>query len=261
MRESGRKQLELSTIIKFVISGLLLLCALVALSVYAVYHGIILLNNPSTSVYPVRGVDVSHYQGEIDWQILSGEGIQFAYIKATEGSSHTDRNFQENWVKARKTDLSIGAYHFFSFDSPGETQLAHFVQEVPAFDEMLPPVVDFEFYGDKKVNPPQVEPTAEQLDIMLKGLEEHYGVKPVIYATEDSWELYLKGRFDEYPLWIRNVMTKPKTGDQQWLMWQYTNREKLKGYEGEEKYIDMNVFAGDQEQWEEWSLEKRLALD
>ena len=220
---------------------------------YAVYCGLIQLNNPSQKRYPVRGVDVSHYQGTIDWPVLAAQDLDFAYIKATEGSSHTDEKFAENWEAAKDTGLRIGAYHFFSFDSPGESQLKHFTETVPAFRQMLPPVVDFEFYGDKKVNPPERETVCAQLDVMLQGLEAHYGVKPVIYATEDTMHLYLEGRYEEYPLWIRNVMKKPDTGNWNWVFWQYTNRKKLNGYEGDETYIDMNVFGGDRDAWEFWS--------
>lgn len=235
--------------------ALLLLVIFCLAGIYAVYNGIILLNNPSRGRYPVRGVDVSHYQGDIDWPVLAGEGIDFAYIKATEGSSHVDDKFDENWSGARQTGLRIGAYHFFSFDSPAAAQLEHFIEVVPEFPEMLPPVVDFEYYGDKRNNPPEIVVAQEQLRIMLEGLKAHYGVTPMIYATEEVWERYLKDSFDVYPLWIRNVVSRPDMGESQWLLWQYTNREKLKGYSGEERYIDMNVFAGDRSEWESWSVD------
>lgn len=245
----------MKTILKWKITAgaVAVLFVLALAGVYCVYNGYILLNNPSRSRYPVRGVDVSHYQGDINWEILGNEDITFAYIKATEGSSHVDPQFTKNWQEAGETQLRTGAYHFFSFDSPGEGQLAHFIQTVPAEPGRLPPVVDFEFYGDKKVNPPEPETAAEQLKILLDGLEAHYGVQPVIYATEEAWEMYIKGRFDQYPLWIRNVKTRPGTGTAPWMFWQYSNRGRLKGYTGEEEYIDLNVYAGTREQWEGWA--------
>lgn len=233
-------------------AAVLALLALALAGVYCVYNGYILLNNPSRSRYPIRGVDVSHYQGTIDWGILGKEDISFAYIKATEGSSHVDPQFAKNWQEAGESGLRTGAYHFFSFDSPGQGQLEHFTATVGDEPGRLPPVVDFEFYGDKKVNPPEAEPVAEQLGILLEGLEAHYGVQPVIYATEEAWEMYIHGRFDQYPLWIRNVKTRPDIGTTRWTFWQYSNRGRLKGYSGEEKYIDLNVFGGTKEQWEAW---------
>ena len=83
------------------------------------------LNTPSQEEYPVRGVDVYSYQGEIDWGVLS-EGLDFAYIKATEGSRYTDDRFAYNYEQARKTGLRVGAYHFFSFESSGASQAENF---------------------------------------------------------------------------------------------------------------------------------------
>ena len=102
-----------------------------------VYQGKITINHPSEEDYPIRGVDVSYYQGEIDWGILAEENIDFAFIKATEGSSHIDTKFKENWEQSGKTRLKRGAYHFFSFDSNGEAQAEHFISVVPKEEGML----------------------------------------------------------------------------------------------------------------------------
>lgn len=224
--------------------------------IYGVYRGWFLLNYPSAKKYPVRGVDVSHFQGEIDWDILSNEGIQFAYIKATEGSSHVDRKFAVNWQNARSTKLAAGAYHFFSFDSSGDTQADNVIAALGDNTKgMLPIVVDVEFYGGKKQNPPDMVVLTGELQVMLDRLEAEYGVKPIIYTTEDLWKIYIKDQFSDYPLWIRNVMTKPTIGaDYPWIFWQYTNRQRLKGYHGDEEFIDMNVFAGTEEEWEEFVI-------
>lgn len=82
------------------ISAVSLITALCLGLAFALYHSYIHINGPAAGKYPVRGVDVSHYQGDIDWQVLSGQNIQFAYIKATEGSSHTDEKFASNCEKA-----------------------------------------------------------------------------------------------------------------------------------------------------------------
>ncbi|MBQ8747173.1 MAG: glycoside hydrolase family 25 protein [Clostridia bacterium] len=217
---------------------------------WAVYHGVVLLNNPPREKYPVRGVDVSRYQGEIDWQTLAGEGIDFAFIKATEGSSYTDPCFEENFTNARATDLAVGAYHFFSFDSAGETQAENFIRTVPAFAGMLPPVIDLEFYGGYDQNPPPTDTVTAQLHTLLDMLEAHYGVRPILYATEESYALYLAHDFTPYDIWIRNVTSAPTLTDgRAWTFWQFTNRGILDGYRGEEKFIDLNVFAGTAEEF------------
>ena len=209
------------------------------------YHGILLFNNPSTKEYPVRGVDVSSYQGEIDWQVLAAQNIHFAFIKATEGSSFVDPYFRQNSGRARQTELRIGAYHFFSFDSAGQTQAENFIRTVPKADGMLPPVVDFEFYINTQSDISDASKVRIELDVLLHAMESHYGAKPIIYATEECYRLYLAGYYAEYDIWIRNVRTRPaKLNNQTWTFWQYTNRERLDGYVGKERFIDMNVFKG-----------------
>lgn len=221
--------------------------------------GYLFLNNPSPSQHPIAGVDLSHFQGTVDWEILSNEDIQFAYIKATEGSSHVDEQFAANWQQAGKTSLKVGAYHFFSFDSPGETQAMNFITSVGIRDGMLPPAIDVEYYADKRNNPPDSKAVQEQLQAMICQIESYYQTAPVIYATEEVWERYLKGHFDDYPIWIRNVITKPKI-QEPWTFWQYTNRARLKGYTGEETFIDLNVFHGSEKQWEQWLTEYTVSL-
>lgn len=215
------------------------------------WNGVILFNHPSREQYPVRGVDVSSYQGEIDWAVLASQDISFAFIKATEGSSYTDPYFTRNFEQARQQSIALGAYHFFSFDSPGKTQAEHFIQTVIPFPGMLPPVIDLEFYGEKEENPPPREEVCRQLNDMLARLENHYGIAPIIYATEDSYERYLAGGYEDYDIWIRNVFTFPHLeDDRSFTFWQFTNRERLEGYRGKERYIDMNVFHGSFEEWE-----------
>ena len=118
-------------------------------------------------------------------------------------------------------------------------------------DNMLPPVVDFEFYGDKAKNPPDASETETELRVLLETLEEHYGMKPVIYATERTYGKYLSGKFDDYDIWIRNVYFKPLHGN--WKFWQYSCTGELAGYNGKEKYVDLNVFKGSREEFESYA--------
>lgn len=237
---------EENRIKKKIIALFFILTALTgSVSFFLVWNGIILLNNPSEEKYPVRGVDVSSYQGEIDWQVLSSQNISFAFVKATEGSTYVDPCFEYNYSQAQKTHLRIGAYHFFSFDSSGKTQAENFIANVPLIENMLPPVVDLEFYAEYKKNAPEAENVRNQLDDLLEQLEEHYSLKPIIYATQKSYSMYLSDNYGEYDIWIRNVISSPSLDDRRnWTFWQFTNRERLDGYNGKEKYIDVNVFNG-----------------
>lgn len=217
------------------------------------YNGILLFNNPSKDEYPVRGVDVSAYQGKIDWAELSEQSIDFAFIKATEGSGFTDKCFEYNYKNAIKTDLRVGAYHFFSFDSEGKTQAENFINSVYEYEDMLPPVIDVEFYGDYSKNSPpkDIAKVKKDLKILLDTLTDKYGRKPIIYATDDSYEVFIKGDFDEYDIWIRDIFNTPRDPDD-WVFWQYTNRGRLDGYNGDEEFIDINVFKGTKRDFENY---------
>ena len=189
------------------------------------------------------GVDLSSYQADVDMNALKEQGIAFVYIKATEGTVHQDSRFTENWRNAKEAGLLSGAYHFFSYDSPGATQAENYISVVGTdLTGRLLPVVDVEYYGDKEQNPPHKEDVIRELSVYLDALETQYGVKPMIYTRSDIFEKYLKGTFDSYPYWISSLYTPLKWnyhGD--WYIWQYLNRGILKGYKGGEKYIDLNV--------------------
>ena len=225
------------------------LCAALAALVWA---GVFWPNNLLARAYPVRGVDVSAYQGEIDWPVLAGQGLDFAFIKATEGSSTVDERFEANWRGAESAKLRRGAYHFFSFDSPGTSQAENFISTVPRTEGMLPPVVDVELYGRHRQSPPEPGRVRAELRALLEALEARYGVKPILYTLEKPYSLYLAGEFSDYDLWIRAVLGRPKASG--WTFWQYSPRGRLRGYRGEERYIDLDVFCGSAEDFEAYGL-------
>ena len=233
---------------KKILIAIISLILLAGLLCVLFYFGVLHINNPSRAKYPVRGVDVSHHQGEIDWDKLSQEDISFAFIKATEGSKYKDEQFDKNWSEAAATDLRIGAYHFFSLDSAGAAQAENFCNTVKPVKDMLPPVVDVEPYGNYN-DPGQLdaEKMLTELGAFIEGVESHYGLKPIIYTTEE-WLPVLQDQFGDYDLWIRDVYGKPDPSIK-WTLWQYSNRHVLSGYAGTERYIDMNVFYGDEEEF------------
>ena len=236
--------------------GAICIAATAALLCSALVFGILLPNTMRAERYGVKGVDVSSYQGEIDWQTLSEQGICFAFIKATEGSSFTDPYFVRNFTQAQMTQLKVGAYHFFSYDSAGKTQAENFIAAVEPFEGMLPPVIDLEFYGNYYTSPPARADVEPQLKAMLQHLERHYGQRPVIYATERSYRLYLAGDYANYDIWLRDVRGVPRLSDgRAWTFWQCSDRAQLDGYSGKERFIDMNVFFGDAAVFAAWCAE------
>jgi len=212
------------------------------------WQGTLQLNRRAASSYQVVGVDVSTYQGTIDWGVMASQGIDFAFIKATEGSSLLDPEFKANWAGAQKAGVLAGAYHFFSFETPGARQAAWFIQNVPPRAGMLPPVVDVEWYNQFKASHPAKQDVVTQLQAYLDALEAAYGAKPIIYCSEEMLRDYLGG-FGAYPLWVRNVVEAPRMPwGRFWTFWQYSSTTQLKGYKGSQKFIDMNVFYGTLEQ-------------
>ncbi|MDO5725727.1 MAG: GH25 family lysozyme [Tissierellia bacterium] len=193
----------------------------------------------------VRGVDVSRYQGDIDWQALENQGMKFAFIKATEGDDHRDDYFEKNWKASHKTNMRVGAYHFYRFDIPGYEQAMNFIKTVPITDGMLPPAIDLEYYGDYINAPLPKEVVTGNLSVLLDHLTEHYGQYPIIYCNKYTYEKYVMGEFPNCHIWYRRIGAPPEIKDgREWLFWQYEHEGELKGYEGIEKHIDLNIFNG-----------------
>ena len=202
--------------------------------------------------YTVKGVDVSSYQKDVDWEGLEHEGISFAFIKATEGSSHVDSRFAENWKNVGRTGIKAGAYHFMSYDTSGSTQAENFIKTVDRKWGMLPPAVDVEFYGKYLKKHPSKEKLYNVLDPLLEELEHKYGHKPVIYTNIYIYSTYISGRYDGYPVWISDPDINSSLPDgRNWVFCQYTFYGKSKYVAGGEKYVDMNYFNGSR-----WDLRK-----
>jgi lysozyme len=152
--------------------------------------------------YAVHGIDVSHHNAKINWDKLKSTrsdnvGIDFVYIKATEGATHLDRQFKRNWSEAKRVGMRRGAYHFYNPRVMSDRQVQNFIGQVRMEAGDLPPVLDLETDA-RKPN-----------DIIVKGvrnwlvlIEAHYGVKPIIYVNEHFYKKYIAGNFDDYPLWL-----------------------------------------------------------
>lgn len=188
--------------------------------------------------YEVTGVDVSHYQGVINWDLLAADGHDFAFIKATEGKELKDKAFDANWYLAGLTGMRRGAYHFFRPEVAPDIQANNFFTSVTLSPGDLPPVIDVEHRG--KLSAVQLVSRVKQLSLII---EAHYGVKPIIYTGQNFYNRFLAGQFDDYPLWLaRYDQNEPVTVcGRNYNFWQYTDRGKLPGVVG---HIDRNVFTG-----------------
>ena len=109
---------------------------------------IIMGNQLFISGNSVIGVDISHYQGKVDFKKMEKQDIKFVFIKATEGAKYKDKMFEKNYQDAQKNEMCVGAYHFFSTKSGGKEQADNFIKTVGDLKGKLPPVVDVEVYGN-----------------------------------------------------------------------------------------------------------------
>lgn len=192
--------------------------------------------------YSIHGIDVSHHQGDIDWEILSraeigGEPVSFAFIKATEGKSLLDENFNENFYEAREYGFIRGAYHFFTPSVSGREQAAYFIKQVHLEEGDLPPVLDIEQTGGLTT----VQVRREALT-WLRTVEANFGVRPIIYTYYKFKEQYLNTpEFDRYPYWIAHYYVKDLQYKGPWKFWQHTDCGRLPGIKGR---VDLNIYNG-----------------
>jgi lysozyme len=191
---------------------------------------------PDRTRFPVRGIDVSHHQGAIDWAAVASDDIAFAYLKASEGGDHRDREFQRNVAEAKRIGLPVGAYHFFTFCRPGSDQARNFIEAMSAGVTQLPPVVDIEFAGncDRR---PSLDELGLEIATFLEMVEGRLGSKLVYYAADDFLEVYGEA-LPPRLLWRRSLLQEPEQSD--WMIWQYDSAGRVAGIDGE---VDLNVLS------------------
>ncbi len=210
------------------------------------YLGILQINNPDKTRFPIRGIDVSHFQQEINWQALKTEDVRFVFIKATEGGDLRDPAFNENWNESKRAGFIRGAYHFFTFCRAGKEQAQNFIKTVPVEAETLPPVIDLEFGGNCSARPER-EVLLKELKDFIGETERVYGQQPILYIKYDSYDTYLKGEFQNLHLWIQDRFFQPELSDKRrWSFWQYSSRGRLQGIK---TYVDLNIFNGAEQEF------------
>jgi lysozyme len=202
--------------------------------------------------FAVHGVDISRWQGEIDWPTLRAQGANFVYIKATDGGDHLDPMFRKNWRAAAGAGMKRGAYHFFYWCRTAGEQADWFIRNVPKAAGALPPVIDVEWNhaSDCKRRPSPAK-VREKMQVFMDKLERHYGQRPIIYTSPDFYRDNLKGAFPGYPFWLRSVAAHPSKvyPGRKWLFWQYSGSGLSQGVSGR---IDLNVFNGSEGAWHAW---------
>ena len=183
----------------------------------------------------VPGIDVSHFQGAIDWAKVKAAGIQFAFIKATDGTGGTDPLLTANMQGAAKAGVPFGLYHFFRPAQSANDQAAHFLSIDHTLGQ-LPPVLDLE------LDPLKVSDAQAWLDYV----EDSMSVVPIIYGSPS----FLSGHFEDwagvktYPLWVAEYTERPKPVTGPWANWDFWQHSNTGTVDGISVPVDLNWFNG-----------------
>lgn len=187
----------------------------------------------------VQGVDVSKYQGTIDFTKIKAAGMTYVFVKATEGITGVDPDYARNVTAARAAGLVVGSYHFYETDDDPSAQFGNFRQHADVKPGDLPPVVDIEVLA--KGSRPDL---ADDLKSFLAQLEQAYGAKPILYSGVSFANEYLAS-FGAYPLWVAEYTSasapKVPSGWSTWAFWQYSQSGSVAGINGA---VDMDRFNG-----------------
>jgi lysozyme len=187
------------------------------------------------------GIDVSQYQGKIEFPGLQlqiqNRRIEFMMIRATMGDA-VDKEFKRNWESTRTLPVLRGAYHYYRPNENSTKQAKNFIKTAKLQSGDLIPILDIEKHSTIQSR----DKLREGLKNWLNIVEEHYGVKPMIYTGDHFfWEVLHNQGFDEYPIWVANynAVLEPETED--WVIWQFSEKGSLPGIR---EKIDLNVLRG-----------------
>lgn len=178
-----------------------------------------------------QGIDVSKFQGVIDWRKVKASGkVKFAYIKATEGTSIQDPMYKRNVDSARAAGILVGSYHLYSKKTTAYQQFGNFKKVVQKSKQDLVPVLDIEERYGRDLY-------IARVDKILELMELEYGVKPLIYTSEKVyWEHFSSKKYKNYHIFIANYRRYPST---RFTLWQHSQTGRVKGISGD---VDLNKF-------------------
>ncbi|MEP5730270.1 MAG: GH25 family lysozyme [Sulfitobacter sp.] len=214
--------------------------------------------SPRPSQFAVHGIDAARFQTSINWNVARASGVNFAFLKATEGGDILDIKFKEHWTGAGRAGVARGAYHFYYFCTAPEVQARWFIRNVPRTPGALPPVLDMEWNPFSPtcatVRPPAAE-VQRQMRVWLRMVEAHFGQKPIIYTTPRFYEENRLSGFKGYEYWLRTTAKTPQEvyPGQSWAFWQYSSTGLIPGIEGK---VDMNAFNGSRATWQNWVAQR-----
>ena len=216
--------------------------AIGVLCAYRVMHRGKLHVDVDRTDYPVVGIDVSSHNGVPDFDSIYASGIDFVYIKASEGRTFKDQIFARNYSAATRAGVITGAYHFFRFDCDGTLQAQNFLSCIKDLNLDLPLAIDIEESGNPIEQPTEL--IIERLRTMISILEAS-GYKVLVYTNKNGHARFIHRVFPSsgHDLWICSFTTPPISYER-WTLWQHSHISRVPGIVGK---VDMNTFNGSRE--------------
>lgn len=190
---------------------------------------------PSETLFPVRGIDLSHHNGRVDFDILA-DNIDFVYLKASEGATWRDPMYNIYYSQAKASGIPVGAYHFFNFTIDGRLQAENFLWHTRHHSLDLPPVIDVETHT--QASQPDNKVIARLTDMIVTLREA--GHDPLIYTHRYGVKRFVEplALTPRPRVWISSFNDPPLPDTTAWTIWQYSNVGALPGINGN---VDLNV--------------------
>jgi len=193
----------------------------------------------------ITGMDVSAWQGSVNWAKAARNGVRFTYIKVSQ-RLYADKLFPQNWPAAKAAGLLRGGYHYLVWDRDPLEQAETFYSLLKDDPGELPPMADFE----ERSGIPSRQKAVDHLKCFLQAVEYHLGVKPGIYTGPDFWKNYGSddSTWADYPLWIANYQVNQPIIPLPWqdyTFWQHTNSADGSYYGCASRGVDMNLCRED----------------
>ncbi|MCA9517406.1 MAG: hypothetical protein KC635_20840, partial [Myxococcales bacterium] len=199
-------------------------------------HSSVCADGPTT-----YGIDVSKWQGTINWSQVPNSGVKFAIIRVSDGTNTMDAQFAANWAGAKANGILRGAYQFFRPSQDAVAQANVLLNTIASDPGEIPPVIDVEVTSDQT---PAV--VAQKVGQWLQRVEEVLHVKPIIYTGGYFWDSNVASTaYAAYPLWTAHWGTSCPNTPNAWTRWafhQFSATGSIAGISGD---VDENRFNGD----------------
>lgn len=196
-------------------------------------------DDPCSPERRLPGIDVSSYQGTVDWKRVKAAGVVFAFARVSDGLEVVDARFAENFTEMKRAGVRRGAYQYFRASVDPQAQADLIVTTVRRLGlPDLPLVADVETADGMPT-----EVLRERLQRWLTRVERRTRRRPIVYTSPTVGEL-LAGEFAAHPLWVAHYgvdcPTLP-TGWSRWSFWQHSSDGRVPGVSGP---VDLDLFAG-----------------